>query len=289
MTNEMKFAFFGSPWFAAIILEKLIAGGFVPSVVVCNPDRRVGRKQIMTAPATKQLILNSQLPITNKISILQPEHLKNENYKMKIGEVDFAIVAAYAQIIPKEIFTLPRLGTIGVHPSLLPHHRGATPIQTAILEGDEETGTTLFLMDDKVDHGPILAQARMELPITNYQLLEEHLAKLSGELLVKTLPDFLSRKIEPLPQNEAKATFTKKFSTRDTFVSEETISKATRLPNIDAECAKEIERKIRALNPEPGVWTIRNGKRVKLLEAEIRDGKLVLKKIQVEGKKTQIV
>ncbi|MBI2623863.1 MAG: hypothetical protein HYW65_04885 [Candidatus Liptonbacteria bacterium] len=306
----MQFAFFGTPWFAAIILEKLIAGGFVPSVVVCNPDRPVGRKQVLTAPPVKTLIINYQVSISKKIEILQPESLKIENWELsagggsafggKIGEVDFAVVATYGKIIPRSIFTLPRLGTIGVHHSLLPLHRGPTPVQSAILAGDAETGTSLFLMDEKIDHGLILRQATWNMgQRTTYETLEQNLAELSGELLIKTLPDFIAGKITPMPQDESKATYTKKFMTQDAFIDEKDLIRAgarfnlgateVKPPEIDSGLALLISRKIRALNPEPGTWTMRGGKRVKLLEAEIRDSKFVLKKIQVEGKKPQSV
>ncbi len=290
----MQFAFFGSPWFAATILEKLITGGFVPSVVVCNPDRPVGRKHVLTAPAVKTGILNMEYGIREKISILQPEKLNPSTFQIPHSKFDFFIVAAYANIIPHSILTLPRLGVIGIHPSLLPRHRGPTPIQSAILAGDEEAGTTLFLMDSKIDHGPVLAQQRLNLKNSkgltldemNYKELETTLAELSGKLLLETLPDFLEEKIKPIPQDESKATYTKKFMTQDAFIEEKDLIAAE---SGDNENATIIDRKIRALNPEPGTWTMRNGKRMKLLEAKIRDGKLVLTKIQVEGKKPQEV
>ncbi|MBI2888893.1 MAG: methionyl-tRNA formyltransferase [Candidatus Liptonbacteria bacterium] len=308
-----NFAFFGSPWFAAIILDKLIAGGFVPSVVVCNPDRPVGRKQLLTAPAVKQLIANRK----EQIEILQPERLDPSLFAIrhspnKNNKFDVFIVATYAKIISKEVFALPRLGTIGIHHSLLPLHRGPTPIQSAILAGDEETGTTLFLMDEKIDHGSIIAQRKVQIGNHTYMHLEQELAEMSGELLVKTLPDFLAGKVTPISQDESKATYTKKFITQDAFIDEKDLIRTggrLSLPSgkakpsqIDEELASFIERKIRALNPEPGTWTethpvrfdLKNSqgrtlgeekKRIKLLDAELRDGKLILKKIQVEGEK----
>ncbi|MCR4328614.1 MAG: methionyl-tRNA formyltransferase [Patescibacteria group bacterium] len=289
----MNFAFFGSPQFAAIVLDKLIAGGFVPSVVICNPDRPVGRKKIVTAPAVKQLVAKSK----KEIEILQPERLDaTSTLKLKAQSYDIFIVAAYSKIIPKDIIALPRFGVIGVHPSLLPRHRGATPIQTAILEGDGETGTTLFLMDEKIDHGAIIAQERLNLSHSqgstlmdlDYQALEAKLSELSGDLLVKTLPDFVAGKIKPAPQDDSKATLTKKFTTQDAFVDEKDVIAAESGKVQPCQMAV-IERKIRAFSHEPGAWTLRNGKRVKLLEAEIREGRLVLKKIQIEGGKSRII
>ena len=280
----MKFVFFGTPEFAAIILEKLINAGYVPEAVVCNPDRPVGRKKIITPPPTKVLAEKYG------IKIHQPETLANSKFEIRNSKLDFFVVAAYSQIIPKEILSIPRLGAIGVHPSLLPKYRGSSPIQSAILNGDEETGVSLYLMDDKMDHGPILAQReiknysikddisiknRYELRIMNYENLLKNLAELSADLLIETLPKFLKGEINPLPQDESQATYTKKFITEDGRV------------DLKKDNPLLIERKIRALNPEPGVFTFIDGKRVKLLEAKISDGKIVITKTQIEGKKPQ--
>ncbi|MBI4033927.1 MAG: methionyl-tRNA formyltransferase [Candidatus Brennerbacteria bacterium] len=266
--RKSKFVFFGSPEFATIVLEKLIGAGFIPAVVVCNPDRPVGRKKIITPPPTKILARK------NNVKIYQPE-------KLEIGNADFGIVASYAKIIPKDIIETFKLGVIGVHPSLLPRHRGASPIQSAILSGDEVTGVTLYLLDEKMDHGPILASREFSISNFQFSILQTKLAELAGDMLVKILPQFLKGEIKPQPQNELKATYTKKFKTEDAFV------------DLEKDYPVVVERKVRALNPEPGVWTMQNGKRVKILEAEINPaaagGKLKLKKIQLEGKRPQSV
>ncbi len=273
MRNNFNFVFFGTPEFAAIILDKLIRTGLVPAAVVCNPDRPVGRKKIITPPPTKVLALRYG------IKIFQPETLDISMFKyLRAGEIDFAVVTAYAKIIPKEIIQAFKLGVIGVHPSLLPRHRGATPIQTAILEGDEVTGVTLFLMDEQVDHGPILA--KRELTITDNDdcgTLTKKLAEVGAKLLIETLPKFLKGEIKPQVQNEKYATYTRKFTTDDAYV------------DLEKDDPILVVRKVKALNPEPGVWTIQGGKRTKILDAELRDGRLVLKKIQVEGKKPRLL
>jgi methionyl-tRNA formyltransferase len=282
----MNYIFFGSPEFAAIILEKLITAGFVPQAVVCNPDRPVGRKKIITSPPTKLLAQKYN------ISALQPEVLSNSKLEILNSKPDFAIVASYAKIIPKNILELFPKGIIGVHPSLLPKYRGPTPIQSVILNGEAETGVTLYLLDEKVDHGPIIAQRALEnndLRTINYVKLHDALANLGADLLIETLPKFIEGKIKPVAQNEAEATFTKKFENRDGYV------------DLEKDDPVIIEKKVRALNPEPGVWTIVTaetvslirankkiiGKRMKILEAEIIGGKLILKKIQFEGGKPQ--
>lgn len=284
----MKYAFFGTPEFAAIILEKLIKAGMPPALVVCNPDRPVGRKKTITPPPTKVVAQN------HSILIWQPESLKINppagGLKFKISGVDFAVVAAYAKILPKEVINAFPHGIIGAHPSLLPKYRGTTPIQSVILAGEKETGTTLFLIDEKVDHGPILAQRELNLigPISpTYTELMQKLAELSADLLIETLPKFVKGEIKPRPQNESEATYTKKFSAEDGYVKPEDVESAKRGDSPDL--AASIARKIRALNPEPGVWTIREGKRVKLLEAELKDSRLVIKKFQIEGKKPSVL
>jgi len=194
---------------------------------------------------------------------------------------DFAVVAAYANIIPREVIAKARLGFIGVHPSLLPKLRGASPIHTAILDGSVQTGITLFMLDDKVDHGDIIATSKIDVMDENYEELMEKLANLSGELLISTLPKFVSSNIEPEPQNHREATYTKKFSSDDGYIDPKDLKRAQ---VGDDMMATKIYRKIRALNPEPGVYTFMEEKRTKLLEAEIDEGRLLLKTIQREGK-----
>ena len=270
----MKFVFFGSPEFAAIVLEKLIKAGFIPAAVVCAPDAPAGRKKILTSPPTKVLAEKYN------IEVWQPEKLEIKNWKLKITNPDLAIVAAYGKIIPKNIIKTAKYGFVGVHPSLLPKYRGASPIQSAILNDEAETGTTLYLMDEKVDHGSIINYQKSIIKNQNYEELMRELAELSGDLLIKTLPDFISGKIRPQPQNEAEATFTKKFSLKDGLI------------DLKKDDPRKVWLKIRALNPEPGVTAVlklKNGKelKLKLLEADYNNG-LELKLVQPEGKKPML-
>ena len=277
----MRFVFFGTPDFASIVLKKMIEGGCKPDLVICNPDRPFGRKKVITPPPTKLLALK------HDIKVLQPEVLSIYNLQPITHNLDFAVVAAYAKIIPKEILALPRLGTIGVHPSLLPKYRGASPIQTAILNGEKETGVTLYLMDEKVDHGPVLENRKWKIESRiNYIELQKQLAELAGDLLVETLPKFINGEIKPLVQDESAATLTKKFTTQDVFVDYSDLFDAEAG---DLEKALKIHRMIRAFVLEPGIWTMKDGKRVKLLESEVVKNKLQLKKIQVEGEKPKLV
>ncbi|MEX2033289.1 MAG: methionyl-tRNA formyltransferase [Candidatus Colwellbacteria bacterium] len=286
----VRYIFFGTPNFAAIILEKLIRAGMLPVALVCNPDRPVGRKQDITPPPTKLLALQHSIPV------LQPESLENYEQQITNYKPEFSIVAAYARILPKEILEIPRLGTIGVHPSLLPKYRGPSPIQSAILAGEKETGVTLFLMDEKLDHGPIIAGRKITIEgsSANSHELADELAEISAKLLIEVLPKFLEGGDQSpacrqagLLQDESQATYTKKFTSEDAFVSEEDLAGAT--SGNSPEKAIKIARKIRALNPEPGVWTLRGDKRVKLLEAKLIDSRLQLTRIQKEGKTPSVL
>ncbi len=232
--------------------------------------------------------MNYESKIKDKIKILQPENLSTIHNSLFNIHPDFFIVAAYAKILSKEIIEIPRLGTIGVHPSLLPKYRGASPIQSVILNGEKETGVTLYLLDDKMDRGKIVSNIKYQISGNeDYKTLEKRLAELGGNLLAEILPKFLAGEIKPITQKESEATFTRKFSTEDAFVNEKILDEATGGKN--PKVAGMIYRKILALTPEPGVWTPRRAQgrtqRVKLLEAELGNGKLVLKVIQNEGQK----
>ncbi len=281
----MKYVFFGTPEFAAIVLKHLIDAQDPPVALVANPDRPMGRKSIITPPATKQLIKQKG----KDIEILQPEKIDAEFIDhLSSLKSDFFVVAAYAKILPQAVLDIPAHGTIGVHPSLLPRLRGASPIQSAILHGEERTGVTLYLMDNKMDHGPILAEEVLDSydpASAQTPALLQDLAHLAGKLLVATIKKLRSNSLEPKIQDESAVTLTRKFTTEDGFIHEELLIKAEEGDDIAG--AKKIDRLIRALNPEPGVWTLRNGKRMKLLEAKLENDKLKLTKIQIEGKKPQ--
>ena len=287
----MKFVYFGTPDFSAHVLERLIDAGLPPVAVVTNPDRPVGRRKIVTAPAVKQMIENYQLQTTNykEIEILQPEKLDAEFIeKLKSFDADFFLVFAYNKIFRKNVLEIPRLGIVGIHPSFLPKYRGPSPFQTALLNGETETGVTIYQLDEGVDSGAIIAESK-SVVITgedNFTTLAAKLADVGAELAIETLPRFLSGKITPRMQDESQATFTKKFKTEDGFIEPADLAAAVAG---DAEKSAALDRKIRALNPEPGVWTMQNNKRVKLLEVKIENGKLQLTKIQEDGQKVKSV
>ncbi len=291
----IKIIFFGTSEFVVPSLETLVKeglpaqAGYEIVAVVTNPDEPVGIKKVLSPPPIKIAAQNLGL------NILQFPSLKIENLKLKIPDADVGVVAAYGKIIPAEIINLPRYGILNIHPSLLPKYRGPTPIQTTILNGEKETGVTIIKIDEEVDHGPILESRKWKIESrTKFEELSDALAKLGAELLIKILPDYLAGKITPQPQDHSQATFTKKFTREDAKI------------NWD-KTAEEIDCQIRALNPEPGVWTMWGGKMLKILDADVTDkkggqngqviqkgneiavgateGLIVLKTIQLEGKK----
>lgn len=281
MTDDTKFVFFGNTAFSLIVLNCLVNGGYLPTLIICNPDRPTGRKKLLTLSPVKKLALEINAPL------YQPEFLNDDAVRVLSSQrYDFFVLADYGKIFPKNILQLPKLGTIGVHISLLPIYRGASPMQSAILNGDKETAATLYLLDEKLDHGPILAIQKFPLDQMTFLELRATSAALAGNLLIETIPKFLAGKIKPVPQDESMATYTKKFTVEDAFIEPKLLEKAR---SESGAAAIEIYHKIRALNPEPGTWTTQNGKRIKLLEAWLENGKLKLTKIQVEGEKPKII
>ncbi|MEK7510073.1 MAG: methionyl-tRNA formyltransferase [Patescibacteria group bacterium] len=259
-----RIIFFGTSEFGAIILEKLIHAKIRPLLVVTVPDKPVGRKQLLTPPPVKSHIMKHKW----NIPILQPENLSTISNQLSAISPDLMVLAAYGQVIPKEILKIPRYDALNVHPSLLPKYRGPSPIQTAILNGDEETGVTIMLMDEQIDHGPIVASEKFKMKNQKFTYPELHdtLAKLGGELLIKTIPKWVKGEIMPQPQNHAKATSTKRI--------------AKQHGHIDwSKPALYIERQTRALNPWPGTYSFLkvetqdlNPQILKILRARVLEG-----------------
>jgi len=190
-------------------------------------------------------------------------------------EVDLTVVACYGKILPKEMLKIPKHGALNVHPSLLPKYRGPAPVPTTILNGEEETGVTIILMDEQADHGPVLAAREFSngLGKPTTPELSKILWELGGDLLVETIPKWIAGEITPQEQDHSKATYTKKLARED--------------GRIDWNRPVEyIERQVRAFTPWPGAFTFWKGKRVKILEAHIEQGKLVIDELQLEGKKS---
>lgn len=250
--NERKVTrvvFFGTSEFAVPSLEKLFNRDYHVVAVVTNPDRPSGRKQISTPPPVKVAAY------LHGVSILQPEILSAPEFLTALcsAAADLFITVAYGNMIPKEVLGIPPMGALNVHPSLLPRWRGPSPIQYAILRGDAETGVTIMKMDEMMDHGPIVAEQRLEISLVTrypaerdkitYSQLHDALAELGADLLIATLPRYLSGEIVPVSQEHAKATYSKKIAKKDGHVDW-------------SRPAEEVERVVRAFTPWPGAWSI---------------------------------
>lgn len=274
----MRFAFFGTPLIARIVLEELEAAGYVPALVVTNPDAPVGRKQVLTPPPVKKWA------VARSIAVIQPPSLKDPAAipKLRDGNFDFFIVAAYGKLIPQWLLDVPQHGTLNVHPSLLPQFRGASPIRSAILANDRETGVTIMLMDAGMDHGPILTQAPAHISEEEWPVpgcvLDERLARQGGQLLAATIPRYLAGDITPREQDHDAATFCTKIS-KD--MSELTLD-PLHLPSGDT--ARQYLLKVRAFDGWPETFFMHAGKRVKIKDAALIDGVFTPTRVVPEGK-----
>lgn len=249
---QIRIVFMGTPRFASRILGELLDAGYHVVAVYTRPDRPVGRDQSVSATPVKTLALEHAIPVE------QPERLDQAAVEqLKSHKPDLIVVAAYGRILPPAVLALPGFGCLNVHASLLPRWRGASPVQNAILAGDQESGVTLMQMEEGLDTGPVVA--RRAVPLSAAETTETLLDRLSlvgSELLLETLPRYVARTIEAAPQDESQATLCQIIERADgqVFWNEE---------------AEAIERKARAFTPWPGVFCFfsQDGarKRLKLL------------------------
>lgn len=246
--------FFGTSEFSVPFLESLVKNNWPVKLVVTQPEQPAGRHRELRPPPIK--IIAEKL----RLKIIQPPSLKNiinPNSKFQIPNSIY-IVCAYGKLIPADILQIPKYGAINIHPSLLPKYRGPSPIQTALLNGDKETGATVMLLDEEMDHGPILAREKIEIkPEEIYPELSERLARVGAALLLKTLPDWLANKIKPQPQDHAKATFTKLLTREDGKIDWQ-------------KPAQTIFNQWRAFLPWPGVYAEQKS-RIKLIKLKLSD------------------
>lgn len=258
----------GSPDFAAISLHAL-AKNFNIVGCVTQPDKRAGRGKKLISPPVK--ILANEL----NISTIQPHRIKDEKVMDELRRFapDLIVVAAYGQILRPELLALPHYGCVNVHGSLLPRWRGAAPIQAGILAGDAEAGITIMLMDKGIDTGDMLS--KRAIPIENDDTAEtlfNKLAPLGADLLVETLPKYITGEILPQPQPEEGATYAKMLKKAD---GELDFSKT----------AVELERQIRAFSPWPSSFFQWEGKRIKVHRAKVETQKSpgIGTQVQVKG------
>lgn len=275
-THKPTFAFFGTPDIAVTALDEMATFGYVPTLVVCNPDAPVGRKHIMTPPPAKVWAETRGIPV------FQPTSLKNRAGLAPLidTQFDFFVVLAYGKIMPEWLINVPTHGTINAHPSLLPKFRGASPIRSTLLHDLSACGVSIIQMDKDLDHGPILTQqaVTLEHPIPGLEL-DTTLARISGDLLVDVMQRVPLGQIIPSEQDHAAATFCGKI-TKD--MSELNID-PVHLPT--GEAALAMYRKICAFDGWPETFFIHNGKRIKIKSARLTEaGVLEILRIVPEGK-----
>lgn len=273
MNKKPNFVFFGTPLPAVEILEHLEKSGFLPSLVVTNPDRPQGRKMISTPSPVKVWAEKRSIPVKT------PEKLSREfEQDLHTKDWDIFIVVAYGKIIPKRILDIPKHGSLNVHYSFLPKYRGASPIESQILADDPHPGISIILLDEKMDHGPILATAPVPTKVwpTSATLLRKQSNEVAGKLLVDSLSLWLDGKLEPLPQNESEATYTKKFTKEDGLI------------DLSGEARKNY-LKFLAFLEWPGTYFFseQNGRRIRVIikDAEFKDNSFIIKSVIPEGRK----
>lgn len=240
-----KFIFFGTPEYAKITLETLVKNGFVPSLVICSPDAPIGRKQIITPPPVKTFANEHNIPV------FQPEKINETAIQIILDyEPEYAVVSAYGKILPNTLIDSLPYGFLNVHPSLLPKYRGPSPLEAPILNNDAKTGVSIMLLDELVDHGPILKSEEFPLIGNEYAKdLGVILFEKGTETLCEVIPKWLNGELEPVDQNHDEATFTKKIKKNDAFVDFDEI-----LNTQNKESQKSIWAKWRAYYPWPGMY-----------------------------------
>jgi methionyl-tRNA formyltransferase len=256
---SIRIVFMGSPDFAVPVLRALAVGNYPYNMVgvVTQPDRPAGRGMTLTPPPVKIAADELHIPVIQPQKLREPEAVQ----QLRDWNPDLIVVAAFGQILRPEVLDLPRYGCVNIHASLLPHHRGAAPIQAAILAGDAETGITVMKMDSGLDTGPMLHQRSIPIgPQDTGGSMFEKLSKLSGELLLETLPDYLSGKLAPQPQPETGSTYAPMLKKEDGLLD------FTRP-------AAELERKIRAFSPWPGTYMLMAGTPLKIHRAHVKESK----------------
>jgi len=247
----LRLIFMGSPEFAVPPLEHLILNHYQVAAVYTQPDKPAGRgRSLVSTPVTRTAI-------AHKLPVIQPASLKDAEAIAQLAgfHPDIIVVAAFGQILPRSVLDLPSHGCINLHPSLLPRFRGASPVASAILAGDDFTGVSVMLMDKGLDTGPILARA--QIPISALDTtgsLTDKLSLIAAQLLLEVLPHWLRGELTPQPQNEAEATYSAPISKEEGEIN-------WHLPAVD------IWRRVRAYHPWPGCYTIWHGRQLRIIEA----------------------
>lgn len=246
----------GTPAFACPSLSALLDGPDRVVGVVCQPDRPRGRGLALTAPEVKRLALARGVPV------LQPQKVRAPEFHDALAALvpDLIVVTAYGRILPRAILELPPRGCVNVHASILPRHRGAAPIQHAILAGDVETGVTIMAMAEEMDAGDMLLVRRTPIaPDDTGGTLGDRLARIGAEALLAAVAGLHDGTVRPVPQPSEGITFAPRIERENTRI--DWTGRAT-----------EIERMVRAFAPDPAAFTTLDGATLKVFRCEVRDG-----------------
>jgi len=245
--KKLQVIFMGTPEFSAYILTSLLEAEYNIVGVFTQADKKVGRKQTIEKSPVRLVAEKNNLPVFTPKKLDEAALIEIQNLK-----ADLIILVAYGKILPQTVLSAPRLGAINIHPSLLPKFRGPSPIQNALLAGNKITGTTIMLMDAGVDTGDILRQKEIVIAQNEtYLELAQKLDTLSSQLLLETLPDFLAGKIVPQKQDDVQTSYCQIIKKTDGQINWH-------------DSAENIYNKYRAFFNWPGIFTIWNGKRLKL-------------------------
>lgn len=274
--NFGKFAYFGSSRLSVIVLDRLLEKNIKPNIIVTTVDKLVGRKQILTPNVVKVWANEHNIPV------LDPEKLNDEfidkfEQICKTENIEYFLVASYNKIIPKKLVEMPKFGILNIHPSLLPKYRGPSPLGSAILADDKNTGVTIMKIDNEMDHGPIVAVKEVHIEEWMiYEDYEEMMAKIGADLFTDNISDYLSGKIIPEEQDHTKASYTKKFEKEGGLISLQDEQRINWL-------------KYLAFHSWPQVYFIlkNNEKemRIKITEAKFENYKFIPLKVIPEGSK----
>ena len=293
--KKIKILFMGTPEFSVPILEALVQNYEVIGVVT-QPDKPVGRKQVLTPSSVKMASAQYNLPI------FQPVSLRKEYQEILSLQPDMIVTCAYGQFLPKEVLDFPQYGCINVHASLLPAYRGGSPIHKAIIDGSSKTGISIMYMNEKMDQGDILAQQEVIIEMNDTKgTLSTKLSHIGAKLLIETLPKIIDGSIKPQKQKEENATFAYNITREEEKLD---FHKST----------LALYNQIRGMNPDPIAYTTLDGKILKVYQARIgnkifvnhedgaivsiykdgigvstNDGEIILEEIQLEGKKRCLV
>lgn len=288
---NLRIAFWGTSRFSVFVLNGLAQTGLLPALIITAPAKPKGRGLVLTPSDVKVWADAHNIPTLEPAEIKSDKFLETlarhnfdeQNLGGRGTDWDLFIIASYGKIISRTILDLPKHGTLNVHPSLLPKLRGATPLQSAILEDvpvgePHQTGVTIMLIDEEVDHGPIVAQEKLVVQHwpPKESDLEETLGVLGGKILAETIPSWISGDITPVAQNHDLATYTKKISKADAHIS------------LDDNSA-QIYRKIHAFNIWPRTYftAMRSNREVRVVitEARFENNALVIDRVIPEGKR----